>query len=31
MTGNLQKAAEYEFIVGYQIFDGLVVAALVDL
>ena len=31
MTGNLQREAECEFEVGYQIFDGLVVAALVNL
>ena len=31
MTSNLQREAECEFVVDCQIFDGLVVAALVDL
>ena len=31
MTDNLRREAGYEFVVGYQIFGGLVVAALVNL
>ena len=31
MTGNLRKEAKCEFVVGYQIFDVLVVTALVNL
>ena len=30
MTGNLRREARCEFVVGCQIFDGLVVAALVN-
>ena len=29
-TSNLQREAKCEFVVGYQIFDGLVVTALVN-